>query len=136
MLLAGRLAEMIYFKEPTTGASNDLKRATQMARQMVTDYGMSEKLGLRTYGEHHDQVFLGRSIGEEKDYSESIAIQIDGEVSRIIKEAENKAMDVLTKHKDALEHLTNLLLEKETVSGEELTALLNSDTGVVKDILS
>lgn len=136
MLLAGRLAEIIYFKEPTTGASSDLKRATQMARQMVTDYGMSEKLGLRTYGEHHDQVFLGRSIGEEKDYSESVAIQIDGEVSRIIKEAENKAMDVLVKHKNALEHLTELLLEKETVSGEELTALLNSDTGVVKDNLS
>lgn len=132
MLLAGRLAEIMYFKEPTTGASNDLKRATQIARGMVTEYGMSEKLGLRTYGEHHDQVFLGRTVGEQRDYSEERANKIDDEVTAIISAAEKKAIAVLTKHRKALDHLTDLLLEKETVSGEELTSILERGTGVVK----
>jgi cell division protease FtsH len=133
MLLGGRLAEILYFNEPTTGASNDLKRATDMARRMVTDYGMSEKLGLRTYGEKHEQVFLGRSMGEQRDYSEEMAQLIDGEVTRIIKQAENKALETLTKYRSALDHLTELLLTKETVSGDELTQLLTSDTGISKD---
>jgi cell division protease FtsH len=132
MLLGGRLAEILFFNEPTTGASNDLQRATGIARQMVTNYGMSDKLGLRTYGEHHDQVFLGRSIGEEKDYSDEIAQQIDDEVARIIKEAEAKARQVLTKYKSALEHLSKLLLEVETVGGDQLTKILEQDTGVNK----
>lgn len=130
MLLGGRLAEMQYFGESTTGASNDLKRATVMARRMVTDYGMSDKMGLRTYGEHHEQVFLGRTVGEERDYSEAIAQQIDNEVSRIIKEAEEKATNVLVKYRAALDELTKQLLEKETVSGSELTQLLQESTGV------
>ncbi|CAN5131362.1 ATP-dependent zinc metalloprotease FtsH [soil metagenome] len=133
MLLGGRLAEILYFKEPTTGASNDLKRATDIARRMVTDYGMSEKLGLRTYGEKHEQVFLGRSMGEQRDYSDERAELIDGEVSRIIAEAEQKALETLTKYRKALDNLTDLLLSKETVSGEELTAILTSDTGINKD---
>ena len=132
MLLGGRLAEMLYFNEPTTGASNDLKRATQIAEQMVTDYGMSEKMGLRTYGERQEQVFLGRGMGQERDFSEESARAVDGEVDRIIKEAQEKATKVLSKHRSALDSLTNLLLEKETVSGEELTKLLEADTGVVK----
>src|SRR5207253_8457930 len=107
MLLGGRLAEMLYFKEPTTGASNDLKRATDMARRMVTEYGMSDKLGLRTYGEHHEQDFLGRSVGEQRDYSEELARDIDDEVARIIKEAESSARTTLQKHRNALDHLTN-----------------------------
>jgi cell division protease FtsH len=94
---------------------------------------MSEKLGLRTYGEKHEQVFLGRSMGEQRDYSEERAELIDGEVSRIIKEAEQKALETLTKYRPALDHLTELLLSKETVSGEELTAILTSDTGINKD---
>lgn len=133
MLLGGRLAEMLYFKEPTTGASNDLKRATDMARRMVTDYGMSEKLGLRTYGEKHEQVFLGRSMGEQRDYSEERAQLIDEEVTSIIKEAEEKARATLTKYRSALDHLTELLLSKETVSGDELTKILTEDTGITKD---
>jgi cell division protease FtsH len=132
MLLAGRLAEQLFFREVTTGASNDLHRATQIARDMVTEYGMSESLGLRTYGERHEQVFLGRSIGEERGYSDEIALQIDKEVARIIKEAESVATRVLTDHRTALDHLTQLLLDKETVSGEELTSLLTADTGVDK----
>lgn len=132
MLLGGRLAEILYYKEPTTGASNDLQRATAMARSMVTQYGMSDKLGLRTYGEHHEQIFLGRSIGEERDYSESIAQQIDFEVTRIMAEAEKKATEVLTKHRKALDHLTEMLLDQETVGGHELTKILEADTGVNK----
>ncbi len=132
MLLGGRLAEMLYFKEPTTGASNDLKRATDMARRMVTEYGMSKKLGLRTYGEHHGEVFLGRSMVESRDYAEDTAVQIDNEVSRLVSEAEKKAHDVLSKYRSALDNLAKQLLEKETVSGEELSQLLEKDTGVTK----
>ncbi len=132
MLLAGRLAEMLFFKEPTTGASNDLQRATAIARQMVTQYGMSDKLGLRTYGEQQHEVFLGRSIGEERNYSEQIGQLIDTEVARIISEAEKKATDVLTKHRGALDHLSKLLLDVETVSGDQLTELLQKDTGISK----
>ncbi|HSI20775.1 MAG TPA: ATP-dependent zinc metalloprotease FtsH [Verrucomicrobiae bacterium] len=132
MLLGGRLAEMLVFKEPTTGASNDLKRATDMARRMITVFGMSEKLGLRTYGEQSHETFLGRSMGEQRDYSEERAKIIDEEIFRIIDEAEKKASSVLTKYRKALDHLADLLIEKETVSGEELTAILESDTGVSK----
>ncbi|MBU6389049.1 AAA family ATPase, partial [Patescibacteria group bacterium] len=134
MMLGGRLAEMMYFNEPTTGASNDLQRATSTARQMVTSYGMSEHLGLRTFGEHHEQVFLGRSIGagEERDYSEKVATEIDAEVNRIIKQAEEKAISVLTKYRRALDELTNLLLDKETVGGEELAHILQTETGISK----
>jgi cell division protease FtsH len=129
MLLGGRMAEIIYFKEPTTGASNDLKRATEMAYQMVTEYGMSDKLGLRTYGEHQEQTYFG-AIANEKDYSEQMASQIDQEVTRIISEAEAKAKQTLTTYRPALDNLANLLLEKETVSGEELTEILKKDTGI------
>ena len=133
MLLGGRIAEILYFKEPTTGASNDLKRATDMARRMITEYGMSEELGLRTYGEHHEQVFLGRSMGDQRDYSESRAQSIDDAIAELIHEAEKKATDTLEKHRDALDHLTELLLTKETVGGDELTNLLQKDTGINKD---
>jgi cell division protease FtsH len=132
MLLGGRLAEMLVFKEATTGASNDLKRATTMARRMVTEYGMSDKLGLRTYGEQAHEVFLGRSMVEQRDFSEERAQLIDMEVSRILSEAEKKAHDVLQKYRKGLDSLTHLLLEKETVSGEELTKLLEADTGIAK----
>jgi cell division protease FtsH len=132
MLLGGRLAEMLYYNEPTTGASNDLQRATAIARRMVTEYGMSDKLGLRTYGEHNEQTFLGRNMGGDKDYSDSIAQEIDAEVIRIVAEAEKKASSLLSKYRSALDNLTKLLLEKETVGGEELTAILEADTGINK----
>lgn len=133
MLLGGLIAEKLYFKEATTGASNDLKRATNMARRMVTEYGMSEKLGLRTYGEHHEQVFLGRSMGEQRDYSESRAVMIDEEISTIIDKAKTRATEVLNKYRDALDHLTEQLLTKETIGGDELTVILQKDTGIEKD---
>lgn len=132
MLLGGRLAELLVFKEATTGASNDLKRATTMARRMVTEFGMSDKLGLRTYGEQAHEVFLGRSLGEQRDYSEERAKLIDEEIGLILTAAEKRATAVLQKYRKALDHLTELLLEKETVSGDELTQLLELDTGVSK----
>ena len=132
MLLGGHLAEMLYFKEPTTGASNDLTRATKMARMMVTYYGMSDKMGLRTYGEHQTSAF-GRADGESRDYSESRAVMIDEEVARIISEAKERATEVLTKYRDALDSLTDLLLAKETVGGAELTEILQNSTGIHKD---
>jgi cell division protease FtsH len=136
MLLGGRLAEIAYYNEPTTGASNDLMRATNIARQMVTEYGMSDKLGLRTYGEHHEQVFLGRSIGEQHDYSDHVAQEIDSEVNRIMKQAEEKAQGVLAKYRKALDTLTKLLLEKETVGGEELSHILEASTGIGRENLA
>ncbi len=132
MLLGGRLAEMLVFNEPTTGASNDLKRATNMARRMITEYGMSEKLGLRTFGEPAHEVFLGRSMSEQRDFSEQQAQAIDAEVTRLIEEADKRATVVLTKYRKALDSLTEQLLDKETVSGEELTKLLEADTGILK----
>ncbi|MEI8003270.1 MAG: ATP-dependent zinc metalloprotease FtsH [Methanothrix sp.] len=133
MLLAGRLAEILYFNEPTTGASNDLQRATEIARRMITDFGMSTKLGLRTYGQHHDQIFLGRSMVEQRDYSESTAELIDAEVNRLIQEAQEKSQKVLHQYRQALDHLTDLLLVQETISGQELTEILSQDTGINKD---
>jgi cell division protease FtsH len=132
MLLAGRMAEMITFNEGTTGASNDLKRATDIARRMVTEYGMSETLGLRAYGDHGSETFMGRSMAEPRNYAENTAEKIDAEVSQILYEAQLLAKKVLMDQKQALEHLTALLLEKETVSGPELDALLIKDTGVQK----
>jgi cell division protease FtsH len=132
MLLGGRTAENLVFGEATTGASNDLKRATAIARGMVTMYGMSKKLGLRTYGEHSNEIFLGRSMVETRDYAESTALQIDQEVIDIIEAAEATATRVLKEHRAALDHLTELLLQKETVSGKELDELLVKDTGISK----
>lgn len=122
MMLGGRLAELQTFNEATTGASNDLKRATQLARRMVTEFGMSEKLGHRTYGERSDMVFLGRDIHEQRDYSEKVAAEIDDEVGRIISAAEKLAREVLIERKSILKNLAEALLEKETIDGQEFAA--------------
>ncbi len=131
MLLGGRLAEQLVIGSITTGASNDLQRATAIARNMITRYGMSP-LGLRTYGEHQDQLF-GRTISESKDYSEAVSEDIDKQVLVIMAGAEKRAKEVLQKHLKALNHLAEELIEKETITGEELTAMLEADTGVQKD---
>jgi cell division protease FtsH len=122
-LLGGRVAEEIQFKDVTTGAENDLRRATKMARAMVTDYGMSKKLGASTFGEKEELTFLGKEIAEHKTYSEKIAAQIDEEVSLIIKVAENEARDILIKHKTVWDKLAKILIEKETVDEEDLDKL-------------
>lgn len=123
MLLGGRLAETQFVGDITTGASNDLKRATDIARTMVTSLGMSG-LGMRTYGGGEDMIFLGRDIHDQRNYSESVAEQIDKEVAIILVEAEKMSAEVLKKNRDAMETLTAKLLEEETVEGRYLDELI------------
>ena len=98
-----------------------------MARSMVTDYGMSDKLGPRTFGHKEEMVFLGREISEQRDYSEKVALQIDNEVQQIIETAYNTALDLITTHRDKLEQIARALLEEETLEGDDLERLLDSD---------
>lgn len=124
VLLGGRVAEIIRFGDVTTGASNDLERATQTARQMVTQFGMSEKLGLVTLGRKQHEVFLGRDIMEDRNYSEEIAYAIDQEVRAIIDDCFGCAREILMENREKLESITALLLEKEVLEGDELSELL------------
>lgn len=123
-LLGGRVAEKIIFGEVTTGAENDLKKATKMARKMATDFGMTEKLGAATYGTKDEMTFLGRELAEHKSYSEKTISIIDGEVAKIINKAEKKALRVLTKHKKNLAKMAKKLIEKETLDESELKKIL------------
>jgi cell division protease FtsH len=116
MLLGGRAAEELVFHEPTTGASNDIEKATAVARRMVTEYGMSEQLGARKFGSGNAEVFLGREMGHERDYSEKIASSIDEEVRRMIETAHDQAWDILVEYRDVLDNLVLELMEKETLS--------------------
>ena len=118
--LGGRVAEEITFGEMTTGAQNDLEQATKLARKMVTEYGMSEKLGPRTFGQRQELVFLGREISEQKDYSDKIAQEIDEEVHNIIQRAYDTAKKVLTKNKEKLKLLAEELITRETLDEPEL----------------
>jgi len=124
ILLGGRVAEMVRFGDVTTGASNDLERATQTARQMVTQFGMSDRLGLVTLGRKQHEVFLGRDIMEDRNYSEEIAYAIDQEVRSIIDDCYLQAKTILTENRETLEKITTLLLEKEVLEGDELDELL------------
>ena len=126
-LLGGRAAEDIIFNRITTGAANDLEQATQIARAMVTRYGMSEKLGLRTFGEQHGNIFLGRDLMEQRNYSEEAAVQIDNEVRRILDHAYHRAKTILQDNRDKLVRLSEMLLERETVDREEFEALMNEN---------
>ena len=125
VLLGGRVAEDIVFKDITTGAQNDLERATKLARQMVTEYGMSDTIGPITLGRKEHQIFLGRDISQERDYSEEIANKIDKEVTKIIENAYSRAKDILTKNKGKLKKIARNLIERETLEGKELDDLLN-----------
>jgi cell division protease FtsH len=116
--------QMIFGDENlTTGASNDLRVATDLARTMVTQYGMSEKLGPRTYGQREEMVFLGRDFNEHKNYSEKAAEMIDDEVTRLMREAEKKAQTIMQKNKPMLETIVDILLKKETIEKEEFESL-------------
>lgn len=126
MTLGGRAAEKIIFGEITTGAENDLRKATKLARQMVTEYGMSERLGNRVFGHKEELVFLGRELGEHKDYSDETASKIDEEVGRIINEAIEKATHILKKYKDKLHLIAKKLLKEETIEGPAFELLLKS----------
>ncbi|MFA5145120.1 MAG: ATP-dependent zinc metalloprotease FtsH [Candidatus Omnitrophota bacterium] len=124
LMLSGRASEEISLKEVTTGAQNDLESATQMARRMVTQFGMSEKLGNVTLGRREGLIFLGRDIMEEKNYSEETARRIDEEIKKILDEAYIKARDLLEQNLDKLKALSAVLLEKEVLDGEEVKRLL------------
>jgi len=122
-LLAGHTAEKLIFNEVSTGAQDDIKRATGFARKMVTDFGMSDKLGPRTFGDKQELVFLGREISEQKDYSDKTADIIDEEIDKIIRSANKVAHKILTENKQKLTLIAERLIAKETLEGEELEAL-------------
>jgi cell division protease FtsH len=124
-LLAGQTAEKLIFNEMTTGGADDIERATMIARKMTTDYGMSDKLGPRTFGHKEELVFLGREITEQRNYSEKIAQVIDEEVHKIIEHASQTATRILTENKDRLIRIAQELITKETLEGDELEAVLS-----------
>ena len=124
-LLAGRISEEIKFGDVTTGASNDFEKATELARRMVTQYGMSETLGPIQYGRGNHQVFLGRDLGEDRNYSEEVASKIDAEVRKIIDDCYSDARRILEANWDKVERMVASLLEHETVDTEEVIAILN-----------
>ena len=121
--LGGRVAEELIFHDITTGASQDIKQATQMARAMVTQYGMSEKVGMIQYGSDEDEVFIGRDFGHTKNYADQTAALIDSEVKRIIDEAYEKAKEILSQNEEVLHKCAALLIEKEKIGREEFEAL-------------
>ncbi|MEM7331496.1 MAG: ATP-dependent zinc metalloprotease FtsH [Chloroflexota bacterium] len=126
-LLGGRVAEEIVYGEVTTGASNDLQRVTQHAQSMVTQYGMSDTLGLRVYGQKQEMVFLGREISEQRDFSDAIAEKIDLEVRAIIDEQHARATHILTTHRDKLDLIATTLLEVETLEADEFLSLIEGN---------
>ena len=126
-LLGGRVAEEIIFGDITTGASNDIKRATATARSMVMKYGMSDRLGLISYGDDDDEVFIGRDLAHTRSYSEDVAKAIDEEIRRIIGECHDQAKKIILEHEDVLHKCAKLLLEKEKVHRDEFEALFTTE---------
>jgi len=125
MTLGGRAAEEIVFGEITTGASNDLEKVTETAKQMVMRFGMSERLGPRVFGHDRGQPFLGREFSAEPDYSDEIAREIDDEIRRIVESAHQTAKDLLTEKREELDRISNILLERETIDAGQFVALLD-----------
>jgi cell division protease FtsH len=123
--MGGRAAEELVFREPTTGAVSDIEQATKIARAMVTEYGMSSKLGAVRYGTEHGDPFLGRTMGTQADYSHEVAQIIDDEVRKLIEAAHTEAWEVLTEYRDVLDALAGELLEKETLHRAELEAIFS-----------
>ena len=130
-MFGGRIAEDLIFGEITTGAGNDYDRATDMARKMVCEWGMSETLGPATFGKKQDQVFLGRDMGgATPDYSEQTAVEIDREVRSILEKQYARAKEVLSEHIESLKAVAEALIEYETLEGKEVTVLI--DGGVIE----
>ncbi len=127
--LGGHVAEEMIFGEPTTGAHDDIGKVTHIAREMVTQWGMSERLGPRTFGRRDSMVFLGRDIAEQRDYSERTAEEIDEEVRRIVEEAHERCREVLREHREKLDELAEALIEVETIEGDDLQRLLGPAEG-------
>ena len=129
-LLGGRVAEEIIFGDVTTGASNDIKRATATARSMVMKYGMSDKIGLISYGDDDDEVFIGRDLAHTRSYSEEVSRSIDEEIHRIITECHDRAKEIIMEHENVLHSCAKLLLEKEKVHRDEFEALFTRENSV------
>jgi cell division protease FtsH len=126
MMFGGRVAEELVFDHMTTGAGDDIEKATDLARKMVCEFGMSRELGPMTFGRREEQVFLGRDIAHAKDYSEHTAIEIDREVRRIVDEAYQKARALLSENTTLLHALAERLLEKEVVEGAEVAEMVRA----------
>ena len=131
VLLSGRISEEIIFNDVTSGAANDLERATQIARQMVTQLGMSEKLGLVKLGNKREEIFLGRDISEDRNYSEEIAFSIDKEVKTIIDTCYEKAKNILIERRELMDKIANTLLEKEVLDAEEFDKLMSDNNSEI-----
>ena len=125
MLMGGRVAEELIFADPTTGASNDIEKATEIARRMVMEFGMSEKLGPMLYGKGTNEVFLGRDYGRQQDYSDEVASSIDEEVKSLLSDAHIVAGKILAKFKKQMEEMVKVLMEKETIDREEVAKIFN-----------
>ena len=131
-LLGGRVAEELFLDDISTGASNDIQRATDMARRMVTVYGMSEKLGAVCFDSGHDEVFIGRSMAQAKTYSEEVAAQIDQEVKAIIDRGYERCREVLSAHREQMVRVADYLLEYETMSAEDFTRVMGQPKAVLR----
>jgi len=125
-LMGGRVAEELVFNHKTSGASDDIEKATTIARKMVTVYGMSESMGPIAFGQKEEAIFLGREIAQHRDYSEKTAISIDEEVRLIVDEAYNTAKGILQEHEDLLHKISETLIEKETLDGKEIDVIIEA----------
>lgn len=126
-LLGGRVAESLVLNDISTGAQNDIERATNIARKMVTEYGMSERLGPMTFGTRSEEVFLGRDLGRTRNYSEVVAAEIDREIKRIIEEAYKRAETLLKDNMDKLHRVAKALIEKEKLNAEEFEKVFHGE---------
>jgi cell division protease FtsH len=124
MLLGGRSSEELVFEKLSTGAEDDLKKATQLARKMILDWGMSKRLGWAAFGDGRQDVFLGREIAQGRQYSETTAREIDEETAEILEEARDLATRALQDHRDSLDQLAGLLIEEEELSGDRILEIL------------
>jgi cell division protease FtsH len=123
--MGGRVAEELIVGDITTGAANDIERATKVARQMVTEYGMSDMIGPQTLGQKQHEVFLGRDFQTQPDYSDQVAFEIDNEVRRMIDEAHDEALDILQSNRGKLDELATMLVERETLDRDEVETFLS-----------
>jgi cell division protease FtsH len=124
ILMGGRVAEEMFMNHITTGAGNDIERATDLARKMVCEWGMSEKLGPLTFGKKEEEIFLGREIATRRDFSEQVALEIDHEVKRLVVENYERAKKMLTEHMSTLKALAEALLEKEVLDALEIDQII------------
>ncbi len=136
ILMGGRAAEELALKHQTTGAGNDIERVTELARKMVCEWGMSEKMGPLTYGQKEEQIFLGREIAQHRDYSEQTAQEIDKEVKRLVLESYEKSKKLLTDHFNILTALANTLLEKEVLEGHEIDVIMSEGLAKKETVVS